>query len=644
MPFRLLLLLSGLLVLASHNPVHSVLFLILVFLNGAGLLLLLGLDFLALLLLVVYVGAVAVLFLFIVMMLHLKLVRLGQSLFHHAPVAAAALALLGLGLHSLLEPTLGGPLSAVGWVVRSQQADGLTALGWVLYTHHWVPLLLASLVLLVALVGAIVLTFDRSAEPTGHRQQVYLQVVRSNRLPLVQLNLFLSMSLGFSTSVSPIMEGIVDLHNHIFFFLVLIFVFVFWLFSQILLRFWWAVRQSGGDPLADRRSLVALRHLNHSTLLEIVWTVVPSLILVAVAVPSFALLYAMDEVLEPTLTLKAVGHQWYWSYQYSNCVASLQYVPLEQPGLVPHSLWEQLWFQVLHHTSRVLSADDLTTAPYPTGAEDPVWFRHWWVRKFINAKMVEALSAPVTLVDGPSLPTVSFDSYMLAEEELAASSDYRLLQVDEPVVLPANTHVRLLVTAEDVIHSFALPSAGVKLDAVPGRLNQQGLFLKRQGTFYGQCSELCGVNHGFMPIVVKGVSMREFVHWYLTKLQLQQPSLHLLLAEPEQVQAWLKTGDLPINLGNPARPIGNPPHPQAALLDAANGLVLHQRVEELLEGLSQELLDNLWNREVPDFLPWSPPLETGFRLGAPVPHPFPYRVPGAYQQVSLASPGDSRWW
>ena len=184
MPFRFLLLLSGLLVLASRNPVHSVLFLILVFLNGAGLLLLLGLDFLALLLLVVYVGAVAVLFLFIVMMLHLKLVRLGQSLFHHAPVAAAALSLLGLQLWSLLGPTLGGPLSAVGWTARSQQADGLTAPGWVLSTHLWVPLRRASLVRLVALVGAIVLTFDRSAEPTGHRQQVYLQVVRSNRLPL----------------------------------------------------------------------------------------------------------------------------------------------------------------------------------------------------------------------------------------------------------------------------------------------------------------------------------------------------------------------------------------------------------------------------------------------------------------------------
>lgn len=180
-PFVPLLLLAALLVLASRNPVHSVLFLILVFLNGAALLLLLGLEFLALLLLVVYVGAVAVLFLFIVMMLHLKLVRLGQSLFHHAPVAAAALGLLGLGLALPLAPALGGPLTAADWVALGQRPGNLTAIGWVLYTVHWPSLLAASLLLLVALVGAIVLTFDRSTEPTGHRQQVYLQVVRSNR-------------------------------------------------------------------------------------------------------------------------------------------------------------------------------------------------------------------------------------------------------------------------------------------------------------------------------------------------------------------------------------------------------------------------------------------------------------------------------
>jgi heme/copper-type cytochrome/quinol oxidase subunit 2 len=456
------------------------------------------------------------------------------------------------------------------------------------------------------------------------------------------------MSLGFSSSVSPIMEGIVDLHNHIFFFLVLIFVFVFWLFSQILLRFWWAVHQPNGDPLADRPSLVTLRHLNHSTLLEIVWTVVPSLILVAVAVPSFALLYAMDEVLEPTLTLKAVGHQWYWSYQYSNCVASLHYVPLEQPELVPISLWDQIWRSVLLFT--LVQADnygpyELTTAPYPLDDEDPFWFRHWWIRKFTTAKVLEALSAPVTLVEGSSLPAVAFDSYMLSEEELVSSGDYRLLQVDEPVVLPANTHVRLLVTAEDVIHSFALPSAGVKLDAVPGRLNQQGLFLKRQGTFYGQCSELCGVNHGFMPIVVKGVSLREFVHWYLTKLQLQHPSVQLELADPTQVREWLTTGRVP---DGTVKALAHPPHPQAAVLDAANGLVLHKRVEEVLEEFlevtSKEFLDYLWNREIPDLPWWAPPVQSGFRLGADVPHPFPTESFGAYQSISLSNPGSSRWW
>jgi len=274
---------------------------------------------------------------------------------------------------------------------------------------------------------------------------------------------------GFQSSVTPIMEGIVDLHNHIFFFLVLIFVFVFWVFGNILYRFWWQLRQP-----AERLELVPLRHLSHSTLLEVVWTILPSLILVAIAVPSFALLYAMDEVLEPTLTLKAIGHQWYWSYQYSNCLPA-PFLAQDHSQLVPGSLWNSLG----------------------AGA---------------SLDLAQLLPSPP--------PILGFDSYMVAEDDLALG-DYRLLEVDEPVVLPAHTHVRLLVTADDVLHSFALPQLGVKIDAIPGRLNQQGFFLKRLGVFYGQCSELCGVNHGFMPIVVRAVPLGEFVHWYLSKLDSQ---------------------------------------------------------------------------------------------------------------------------
>ena len=142
-------------------------------------------------------------------------------------------------------------------------------------------------------------------------------------------------------------------------------------------------------------------------------------------------IYSVDEIVDPAVTIKAVGHQWYWSYEYSDYV--------NEDG------------------------------------------------EFIN-----------------------FDSYMISEDDLLANSKdagkFRLLEVDNRVVLPVQTHIRVIITAADVIHCWAIPSLGVKLDACPGRLNQTSMFIKREGTFYGQCSEICGVNHGFMPIVVQGVS------------------------------------------------------------------------------------------------------------------------------------------
>jgi cytochrome c oxidase subunit 2 len=164
--------------------------------------------------------------------------------------------------------------------------------------------------------------------------------------------------------------------------------------------------------------------------LEIVWTITPSIILLLIAVPSFALLYSMDEVIDPTITFKAIGHQWYWSYEYSDYISS----------------------------------------------------------KGVN---------------------IIFDSYMVPTEELKLGQ-FRLLEVDNQAVLPIYTHVRLLVTATDVLHSWAVPSLGVKIDCVPGRLNQVSLFIKKEGLYFGQCSELCGVNHGFMPISIRAVEPSEF--------------------------------------------------------------------------------------------------------------------------------------
>jgi len=235
------------------------------------------------------------------------------------------------------------------------------------------------------------------------------------------------------------MEGIVDLHNHIMFYLIMIFFFVFYGFLAILWDFYkpFAFPRTLAD-LEFRNVLLAGKQITHGTVIEVVWTILPSVILLLIAVPSFALLYSMDEVIDPSITLKAVGHQWYWSYEYSDYV--------QDSG------------------------------------------KH-----------------------------ITFDSYMLPTDDLSIGQ-FRLLEVDNQVVLPILTHVRLLVTAADVLHSFAVPALGVKIDCVPGRLNQVSLFIKREGIYFGQCSELCGVNHGFMPIAIRAVDLLDYQLWLKKQL------------------------------------------------------------------------------------------------------------------------------
>jgi cytochrome c oxidase subunit 2 len=225
---------------------------------------------------------------------------------------------------------------------------------------------------------------------------------------------------------TPIVEGMIFFHNYLMFFIIAIGVSVCWMLYVVLKAF-----EESVNPKSDK--------FTHSSLLEIVWTILPALVLLLIAVPSFALLYSLDELIDPVVTLKIVGHQWYWSYEYSD------YATLE-------------------------------------GGE-----------------------------------TLNFDSYMVSTNDLVKGS-FRLLEVDNRVVLPVDTHIRLLVTAADVLHSWAVPSFGIKVDACPGRLSQASLFLKREGVYYGQCSEICGVNHGFMPIVVKGVSVDRFTNWITAKL------------------------------------------------------------------------------------------------------------------------------
>jgi cytochrome c oxidase subunit 2 len=228
------------------------------------------------------------------------------------------------------------------------------------------------------------------------------------------------------------MEGIIDLHNYILFYLVIIFVFVTYFFYNIVKFFFLASRGPNSlEHLLFRFFCNSVKNIVHLPELETVWTIVPSFVLMLIAVPSFTLLYAMDEIVDPSITVKAIGHQWYWSYEYS---------------------------------------------------------------------------------DHPSLE-LAFSSYMKSEADLKIG-DHRLLEVDNSLVLPTQTHIRILVSSEDVLHSWAVPSLGLKVDAVPGRLNQLSLYINKQGVFYGQCSELCGVNHGFMPIVIRAVSPQTYLKWW----------------------------------------------------------------------------------------------------------------------------------
>lgn len=216
--------------------------------------------------------------------------------------------------------------------------------------------------------------------------------------------------LGLQDASSPIMEELIYFHDYTLIILTLITVLVFYGLASLLF------------------STKTKRFFLEGQGLETVWTVVPAIILIFIALPSLQLLYLMDEVKNPSLTIKAIGHQWYWSYEYAD------YRELE------------------------------------------------------------------------------FDSYMIPTTELATGKP-RLLEVDNRLVLPSKTPIRVLVSSADVLHSWAIPSLGIKMDAVPGRLNQVKFFISRCGLFYGQCSEICGANHRFMPIVIEAIKFSSFEKW-----------------------------------------------------------------------------------------------------------------------------------
>jgi|TARA_R110002072_G_scaffold37226_9_gene109181 cytochrome c oxidase subunit 2 len=225
--------------------------------------------------------------------------------------------------------------------------------------------------------------------------------------------------MSFQGSATALMDQLVNFHSLLLWIIIAITLFVLGLMIYVAIRF-----RAAANPKPSKTT--------HNTLVEIIWTAVPILILVLIAIPSMKLLYAQEQIPETDMTVKVTGSQWYWNYQ------------LENPGK----------------------------------------------------------------------GSFSFDSYMLDDEEAKAAGLPRLLGVDNPLVLPVDTSVRVLLTASDVIHAFALPSFGVKKDAVPGRLNELWISpIREEGIYYGQCSEICGTGHSFMPIMIKVVSKAEYQQW-----------------------------------------------------------------------------------------------------------------------------------
>jgi len=221
--------------------------------------------------------------------------------------------------------------------------------------------------------------------------------------------------LNFQEAAIPIMAELHSFHNFLLFIITAIVLFVLLLLIYVIFRF-----SAKRNPIPAK--------FTHNIAIEVIWTVIPILILIIIAIPSFRILKIAEHSPTPDVTIKVVGSQWYWSYSY------------------------------------------------------------------------------------PDHGNIEFDSNMLQDKDLKPGQ-IRLLEVDNRVIVPQGSVIKFLITASDVIHSFAIPSLGIKTDAVPGRVNQTWTKIDKKGVYYGQCSELCGVNHGFMPIAIEVVSKEEFQQW-----------------------------------------------------------------------------------------------------------------------------------
>nr|AEF13166.1 cytochrome oxidase subunit II [Hormaphis similibetulae] len=216
------------------------------------------------------------------------------------------------------------------------------------------------------------------------------------------------MKLNFQNSNSPLMEQLIFFHDHTIFIILMIMIIITYMMMFII-----------------KTQFINIKIMENQ-MIEIIWTTIPPIILIFIAMPSLHLLYLMDEIKSPIMTIKIFGHQWFWSYEYSD---------------------------------------------------------------FFN---------------------IEFESYMINNLN---KENFRLIEVDNKTIIPFKFNIRLLISSNDVIHSWTIPSLAIKMDAIPGRMNQINLFMNRPGMYFGQCSEICGINHSFMPIQIESININKFILW-----------------------------------------------------------------------------------------------------------------------------------
>nr|AAO85825.1 cytochrome c oxidase subunit II [Aphis farinosa] len=216
------------------------------------------------------------------------------------------------------------------------------------------------------------------------------------------------LKLSFQNSNSPLMEQLIFFHDHTIFIIIMIMSTITYMMLFIM-----------------KNKFINIK-ISDNQMIEFIWTTTPPIILIFIAMPSLHLLYLMDEIKCPILTIKIFGHQWFWSYEYSD------------------------------------------------------------------------------------FSSIEFESYMMKELN---KENFRLIEVDNKTIMPFKFNIRLLISSDDVIHSWTIPSLAIKIDAIPGRMNQINLFMNRPGMYFGQCSEICGINHSFMPIQIESINLNKFIYW-----------------------------------------------------------------------------------------------------------------------------------